>query len=111
MSQTESPEPSAAAPAPSLSTHGLRLEPAATVQPVVEADAWAEERFFRVLFHLEGGESVEVGSFPDAESAEARARELVTQLAEGAWPHVRSRYLRPETVLSVEVSERRRFAG
>jgi hypothetical protein len=111
MSQAESPEPIAAAPAPSLSPHGLRLEPTGAVEPAPASEAWAEERFFRVVFHLEGGESVEVASFPDAETAEARARELVERLAEHAWPRVKSRYLRPETVLSVEVSERRRFAG
>jgi hypothetical protein len=111
MSQAETPHPGAATPAPALSPHGLRLEPAAAVQPVAEAEPWAEESFFRVVLHLEGGESVEAASFPDAESAEARARELVTHLAERAWPRIRSRYLRPETILSVEVSERRRFAG
>jgi hypothetical protein len=75
------------------------------------SESWAEESFFRVVLHLEGGESVEAASFPDLETAEARARELVTQLAERAWPRVRSRYLRPETILAVEVSERRRFTG
>jgi hypothetical protein len=111
MSHADSPESIAATHAPTLSPHGLRLEPAAGVQPALESEAWAEESLFRVLLHLEGGEVVEAGSFPDAETAEARARELVTLLAERAWPHIKSRYLRPETVLAVEVSERRRFTG
>lgn len=93
-----------------LADHGLRIEGAPAPQAPQE-DAWAEENFFRVVLNLEGGEWVEVGTFADEESADAQARELVGQLAERRWPRVKSRYLRPETVLSVEVSERRRYAG
>jgi hypothetical protein len=27
------------------------------------------------------------------------------------WPHVRGRYLRPETIVAIEISERRRMTG
>ena len=113
MSAAETPEPltSAPAPVPGLSPHGLRIETAPGGEPAAAEEAWAEESFFRVVLHLGGGEWVEVGSFGDEEGAESCARELVTQLAERRWPRVKSRYLRPETILSVEVSERRRYTG
>jgi hypothetical protein len=111
MSAAEIPEPGAPAPVPGVSHHGLRIEPPPAAQLAPDEEAWAEEHFYRVVLNLEGGEWVEVGTFPDEETAEARARELVTQLAERAWPRVKSRYLRPETILSVEISERRRYTG
>jgi hypothetical protein len=111
MSAAESPEPLPSAAAPALSPHGLRIEGASAGEPAAVEETWAEENFFRVVLNLEGGEWVEVGSFGDEEGAEACARDLVAQLAERRWPRVKSRYLRPETVLSVEVSERRRYTG
>ncbi|HEX2505142.1 MAG TPA: hypothetical protein VHK22_02950 [Gaiellaceae bacterium] len=110
MSAAETPEPHATATPPALSPHGLRIEAPPTGQAAAE-ETWAEENFFRVVLNLEGGEWVEVGSFGDEGGAEACARELVGQLAERRWPRVKSRYLRPETILSVEVSERRRYTG
>jgi hypothetical protein len=109
MSAAETPDPPDSA-AVGLSAHGLRIE-AAPAQPAPVEDAWTEENFFRVLLHMDENEWVEVANFGDEESAEACARDLVTQLAEGRWPRVKSRYLRPESILSVEVSERRRYTG
>jgi hypothetical protein len=111
MSAAETPEPVASSAEPGLLAHGLRIEAAPTAAAAADEETWAEENFYRVVLNLEGGEWVEVGTFRDEESAEASARELVTQLAERRWPRVKSRYLRPETILSVEVSERRRYTG
>jgi hypothetical protein len=111
MSAAETPEPLASAAESGLLAHGLRIEAAPIGAPAGSDETWAEENFFRVVLHLEGGEWVEVGTFGDEESAEASARELVTQLADRRWPRVKSRYLRPETIVSVEVSERRRYTG
>lgn len=111
MSAEGTPEP-LASPAAGLSPNGLRLEGTPAVPPVPADDPWAEESFFRVVLNLEGGEWVEVACFPEDEAAEACARDLVAQLADrAAWPRVKSRYLRPETILSVEISKRRRPAG
>jgi hypothetical protein len=110
MSAAETPDPQTPA-APGLSPHGLRIEAAPAGEPAAEEQTWAEENFYRVVLHLEGGEWVEVGTFGEEDAAEASARELVTQLAERRWPRVKSRYLRPESILSVEVSERRRYTG
>ena len=111
MSAAETPGPLASAAEPGLLAHGLRIEAAPGDSPTAAEETWTEENFFRVVLHLEGGEWVEVGTFSDEESAEASARELVAQLADRRWPRVKSRYLRPETILSVEVSERRRYTG
>jgi hypothetical protein len=75
-------------------------------------DDWTEERLFRVLLNLEGGDWVEVDSFGTEEEAEECAKELADRLAATAeWPRVRGRYLRPETITAIEISERRRWGG
>lgn len=73
-----------------------------------ENGVWAEEHEFHVLVRMEGGEALELESFPDEESADARARELIASLSEAKeWPRIRGRYVRPDSVTSVEVDERR----
>ncbi|MGI8607286.1 MAG: hypothetical protein ACR2L0_09095 [Gaiellaceae bacterium] len=97
-----------------ISPTGLRVEaPLAEKAPAAPADdGWAEENFYRVVLNLEAGDWVEIETFADEQSAEACAAELVEALAEAkSWPRVRGRYLRPETIMSVEVSERRRYTG
>jgi hypothetical protein len=98
-----------------ISPTGLRVEapsPAEAPAPAPADDEWAEENFYRVILNLEGGDWVEIETFADEPSAEACAAELVENLAESkSWPRVRGRYLRPETIMSVEVSERRRYTG
>jgi hypothetical protein len=98
-----------------ISPTGLRVEaplPEAAPAAAPADDQWAEENFYRVVLNLEAGDWVEVETFADEQSAEACAAKLVENLAEAkSWPRVRGRYLRPETILSVEVSERRRYTG
>src|SRR5215211_8869331 len=106
MSAAETPEP---LNGPEPLGAALRLEGAPA--PGAEQDDWAEENFFRVVLNLEGGDWVEVATFADEDEAESSARGLVSQLSSRAWPRVKSRYLRPETILSVEVSARRRYTG
>lgn len=84
------------------------MEPAATTSD----DVWTEERLFRVLANLEGGDYVEVDSFATEDEAEACAKELADRLAgTSEWPRIRGRYLRPETITAIEISERRRWGG
>ena len=98
-----------------VSPSGLRVEAALPEEAPAAApaeDQWAEENFYRVILNLEAGDWVEIETFADEQSAEACAAELVQALAQAnAWPRVRGRYLRPETIMSVEVSERRRYTG
>ena len=80
-------------------------------QPVAQDD-WTEERLYRVLLNLEGGDWVEVDSFATEEEAEECAKELADRLAATTdGPRVRGRYLRPETINAIEISERRRWGG
>jgi hypothetical protein len=75
-------------------------------------DVWNEERLYRVLLNLSSGDWVEVDSFASEAEAEARAQELAEQLAATTeWPRIRGRYLRPETITAIEISERRRWGG
>jgi hypothetical protein len=98
-----------------ISPTGLRVEAPPQQEPpaaVPEHEEWGEENFYRVVLNLEAGDWVEIETFADEKSAEACAAEIVQSLAEArSWPRVRGRYLRPETIMSVEVSERRRYTG
>jgi hypothetical protein len=98
-----------------ISPTGLRVEAPLHEEAPAAApadDQWAEENFYRVVLNLEAGDWVEIETFADEQSAEACAAEIVETLAEAkSWPRVRGRYLRPETIMSVEVSERRRYTG
>lgn len=88
------------------------IEESAAVEPAQPAtEEWSEQRLYRVVLNLTSGEWVEVGSFPDEQTADGHAREIATRLAQATeWPRVRGRYLRPETIVSIEISERRRPA-
>lgn len=58
----------------------------------------------RVFVHLTNGERIEVGAYDGEQAAEARARELIAQLgAEGEWPQLAGRYVRPDAVVSIDV--------
>jgi hypothetical protein len=73
-----------------------------------EDGVWAEEREFHVVVRLQGGEELELEAFMDEDAADARAREVIAEVTEsGEWPKIRGRYVRPESVASVEVDERR----
>jgi hypothetical protein len=86
--------------------------PAAAQEPAETRDEWEEQRLYRVVLNLSNGEWLEVGSFLDEASADGHARDIATRLAQAnEWPRVRGRYLRPETILSIEISERRRPSG
>jgi hypothetical protein len=82
-------------------------EPAAA-----EVEPWEPGGLFRVIFNLADGEWVEIGSFESGDAAETCAHEAAAELAAGgSWPRVGNRYLRPDTILSIEISERRRLTG
>ena len=75
-------------------------------------NGWNEERLYRVLLSLSGGDTIEVDSFATETEAEACAQELAERLAGTTeWPRIRGRYLRPETITAIEISERRRWGG
>jgi hypothetical protein len=75
-------------------------------------DIWAEERLYRVVLNMDGGDWVEIDSFHTEDEAEACAKEMAELLAAATeWPRIRGRWLRPETITSIEIAERRRYGG
>lgn len=61
----------------------------------------------RLVVRLVGGEEVELGSFDDRDSAIDAAQQLVSRFssaeAAGAWFEVEGRFLRPDSVASIDV--------
>jgi Type II secretion system (T2SS), protein E, N-terminal domain len=65
----------------------------------------ATELSYDVSLRLTDGERVHVGSFGDAEQARESARGVVEQLSGdgGDWPFFSGRFLRPDTIVSVDI--------
>jgi hypothetical protein len=98
---------------PAVEEETADVPPAAAPAEAAEPrETWEEQRLYRVVLNLANGEWLEVGSFLDEASADGHARDIATRLAQAnEWPRVRGRYIRPETILSIEISERRRPSG
>jgi hypothetical protein len=86
------------------------------VETAPEPDA-SEAGEFNVFLSLAGGERVEAGQFPTEQAAHARAEELMAAAAAATanakWPRIGGRYLRPETIVSIDVerSDQPRWTG
>jgi hypothetical protein len=71
-------------------------EPAAASQPEV---------VFQVLACLTNGERVEIASMHDGAEAKAAATDAMRSLRDdGDWPCFSGRFIRPETVVSVDIA-------
>ena len=80
-------------------------EPVALETPVV---AEASTTLWRVLIRLTNGERVDAGDFSDPEGAKQHAKSLMSQVADaeqGDWPFVSGRFLKPDTIVSVDIAE------
>ena len=104
------PQPAAVAPAPAPSTpEPPKVEaspPAAAPAAVAPAPVAATEPVTaRVYVRLMGGDRVEVASLDDLGAAKRRAAELVDELlgADGSWPFMAGRFIRPEAIVSIDV--------
>jgi hypothetical protein len=88
-----------AAPAP------VETQPAPTEVSVNGAAAEGANHF--VVLRLNEGEQLEIGTFASSEEAQGFAQEVVRQIAaaegEATWPFFAGRFLRPETIVSVDV--------
>jgi hypothetical protein len=77
--------------------------------PVDPAEAPALDGVvFRVTVRLSNGERVEAGEFADLAGAKQEAKSLVTTVAEADqddWPYVSGRFLKPDTIVSVDIVE------
>jgi hypothetical protein len=94
-----------AAPAPAtVPAPGAVVPPAPTEQPS------PAEKSVGVFLNLTDGQRVWVGRFATEADAEARAQEVIQAFVRpepGVWPRFGGRFVRPEAVVSVELSKRR----
>ena len=95
--------PAAAAPQPAptpVAEQPETQQPAP--EPTVAQAAW------RLTIRLMNGERVEAGDFADQESAKQEAKAVMTQITDadsGEWPFVSGRFLKPDTIVSVDIGE------
>ena len=78
--------------------------------PMVSAEPEpAPTSIHAVVIRLREGDMLEVGTFPTAAEAAARAQDVVRQIAaaegEATWPFFGERYLRPDAIISVDMHE------
>ncbi|MDQ2983954.1 MAG: hypothetical protein M3R70_08550 [Actinomycetota bacterium] len=86
-------------------------EPAADPEPTpppAAVEPEAPTKPFYVLIHLQNGERILIGEAEGAQRAEALARDVVAEVTRSGadkWPFYASRFIRPETIVSVDVVE------
>jgi Type II secretion system (T2SS), protein E, N-terminal domain len=103
--------PPAEAPAPEparVTPPSLRVpapEPDEEPEPAPEPEPQTAVPTARVSIRLTTGERVPVADFPTLDGAKEHARVLIRDLGESGdeWPLVNGRFLRPETIVSVDV--------
>jgi type II secretion system (T2SS) protein E len=102
------------APAPEQDPFPETVEPAPVeATPVVPAPApeplpaaAAETTTYQLSVRLTNGERVEAGAYADLETAKQQAKALMAQVAAsdgGDWPFVSGRFLKPDTIVSVDI--------
>ena len=117
LSQDEpdlAPEPPIWASEPVEANEEVALEDAGDSPP--EPDAGSEDApasapeggGFELVLRLVDGDRMTLGSFSSIEGAQEKASEVVRQFAEtkdGSWPFIGGRFLRPDTIVSIDVEE------
>ena len=98
----------AISPAEPAAEPGPRSEPAREPEPVAATAPAAPGAAFRVSVRLSTGEKVTAQDCADLGEAKGYAKALTRQL--GAtdpeeWPFVSGRFLKPDTIVSVDVEE------
>ena len=98
-------------------TNGTTVEADIETAPQPVADEASASEDFRVFLSLAGGERIEAGAFPSEQTAHAQAEGLMAAAAQATttakWPCINGRYLRPETIVSIDVerTEQTRWTG
>ena len=110
MAPEQSAEEIVAEP-PEMTEAAVKAEPVA--EPASEEPALVDGRQadtgraeFELVLRLSDGDRVQIGAFPTLEEAQAQAGEVVKQFSnvkDGSWPFIGGRYLRPETIVSIDV--------
>jgi len=109
----EAPGPAAPSPAPvplpePVPSTPAPYPPAASAPAAADAPAPAGGMLYEVTIRLANGERVEAGTFPELEAAKEGAKALMAQVAasgQGEWPFVSGRFLKPDTIVSVDIAE------
>jgi hypothetical protein len=106
-------EPEAPAPPPLAAVPEPEPEPelAPPPEPIVQSEPEPEPELepaarahAEVFVRLTSGERIAAGSFDGQAAAEKRAKELMDALdANGEWPQLEGRYVRPDAVVSIDV--------
>jgi hypothetical protein len=108
------PQPAPPAPEPPYppAASGPAPVPAPVVEPVAAPLPPAEEAPaatpWRMTIRLTNGERVEAGEFADETSAKQEAKTIMMQIAAADtddWPFVNGRFLKPDTIVSVDIAE------
>jgi len=109
------PEPPAWASEPVEAVEEAALEGAVDVPPEPAPEASQDESApkagrgeFELVLRLVDGDRMPIGSFDTVEGAQEKAAEVVKQFAEmkeGGWPFIGGRFLRPETIVSIDVEQ------
>jgi hypothetical protein len=76
--------------------------------PEVESAPESGRGRFELVMRLVDGDRVPMGSFGTAEEAQEKAAEVFKQFAEtkeGSWPFIGGRFLRPDTIVSIDVEQ------
>jgi hypothetical protein len=63
---------------------------------------------WRMTIRLTNGERVDAGEFPDEATAKQEAKAIMIQVAtadQDDWPYVSGRFLKPDTIVSVDIAE------
>jgi hypothetical protein len=95
------PEPQVVAAAEQEQVVKITLEPEAPVATAPKSPTAAKASVF---VRLTSGERISAGQFETVEAAERRARELMIAVdTPGNWPRVDGRYIKPDTVVSIDV--------
>jgi hypothetical protein len=105
VSGDTAPEPeAAAAPEPTPEPEAAPEPEPAPPPPAATATRSTGQRV-KVCVRLTSGERVEAGSFTSLEEAKERGAEIARTLAADApeWPFVAGRFLRPDTIVSLDV--------
>ena len=109
------PARAAAAGAPAALTPDVPAASTPLEPPLLQrrSASAAVEKTVRVMIRLSDGDRVDGGGFANADDAIERAKALIHSIeAESGseWPFLNGRFLRPETIVSVDlVEERPRF--
>ena len=76
--------------------------------PEVESAPESGRGEFELVMRLLDGDRMSIGFFATAEAAQEKAAEVFKQFAEtkeGSWPYIGGRFLRPDTIVSIDVEQ------